>query len=206
MNLSKTAKRFLSSTMAIALAGGSVLAFGNSASAVPDNSKTETSNVGFTGAVQLECALETGGTAPADDYSYTTDTTDNTYDNTLTDPGEDRAKALSATQSINYDCNSAAVDITVTNGVTSYTAPTGAGASSLTATHAWAWGKGDATTATNSFNFGSGDPDLDLAEDEVTDANGDIQVSIKSTWTAAGEELFAANDYTATLDLVVTAK
>ena len=31
MNLSKTAKRFLSSTMAIALAGGSVLAFGNSA-------------------------------------------------------------------------------------------------------------------------------------------------------------------------------
>ena len=204
MNLSKTAKRFLSSTMAIALAGGSVLAFGNSASAVPDNSKTETSDVGFTGAVQLECELEAGGTAPVNNYSYTTDTTDNTYDNTLTDPGEDRAEALSATQSINYDCNSAAVDITVTNGESSYTAPTGAGASALTATHAWAWGKGDATTATTAFTLSSGD--ATLATDEVTDANGDIQVSIKSTWTADGEELFAANDYTATLDLVVTAK
>ena len=202
MNLSKTAKRFLSSTMAIALAGGSVLAFGNSASAVPDNSKTETSDVGFTGAVQLECELEADGTAPVNNYSYTTDTTDNTYDNTLTDPEEDRADALSATQSINYDCNSAAVDIKVINGESSYTAPTGAGASALTATHAWAWGKGP--TANNGFTLTDGD--ATLATDEVTDANGDVQVSIKSTWTADGEELFAADDYTATLDLVVTAK
>ena len=47
MNLSKTAKRFLSSTMAIALAGGSVLAFGSSASAAPPNSAAEAENVSF---------------------------------------------------------------------------------------------------------------------------------------------------------------
>ena len=107
-------------------------------------------------------------------------------------------------QSINYDCNSAAVDITVTNAQSSYTAPTGAGASDLTAKHACAWGKGNAATATNAFTLTGGD--ATLATDEATDANGDIEVSIKSTWTADGEELFATDDYTASLDLVVTAK
>ena len=202
MNLSKTAKRFLSSTMAIALAGGSVLAFRNSASAVPDNSKTETSDVGFTGAVQLECELEVGGTAPNGSKAYGYDT----FDAGLTTSGEDRATNLTASQTIKYDCNSDTVSIRVSGATSSYNSGSpGSPASNaidLTASHAWEWGKG--TSAATPFTPTSGNADLDLAA--TTDANGDIEVSIKSTWTADGgaEELLAAT-YTSSLSLDVTA-
>ena len=199
MNLSKTAKRFLSSTMAIALAGGSVLAFRNSALADPPGSALEQSNVGFTLALPPECALEVGGTAPDATKAYSYDT----FDAGLTTSGEDRATNLTASQTIKYDCNSDTVSIRVSSATSSYNGgATPTNATALTASHAWEWGKG--TSATTGFTPTSGNADLDLAA--TTDANGDIEVSIKSTWTADGgaEELLAAT-YTSSLSLDVTA-
>ena len=187
MNLSKTAKRFLSSTMAIALAGGSVLAFGNSALAAPPETKAEAENVSFTGTVELECGVET---APSQ-ATYTQATS--------TVAGEERTTGLSATTTVDYDCNSDTVDIQVSGATHSYTAPTNA--SALTATHSWEWGKG--AKASNAFAPTSGAADLNLGE--TTDANGDVQVAIESIWTGAGEEFFAGTQ-TASLTLTGTAK
>jgi len=202
MNLSKTAKRFLSSTMAIALAGGSVLAFRNSALADPPGSALEQSNVGFTLALPPECALEVGGTAPDATKAYSYDT----FDAGLTTPGEDRATSLTASQTIKYDCNSDTVSIRVSGATSSYNSGSpGSPASNaidLTASHAWAWGKG--ASATSAFSPSGGAADLDLTA--ATDTSGDVEVSIKSTWTAddGAEELLAAT-YTSSLSLDVTA-
>ena len=199
MNLSKTAKRFLSSTMAIALAGGSVLAFGNSALADPPETEAQVDTVGFQSNILPECALEVGGTAPLPTKTYNYDT----FDNALTDPGEDRATNLTASQTIKYDCNSDTVSIQVSNATSSYNsgaAPTNATA--LTASHAWEWGTG-ALADTSFTPDGSNNADLNL--NAATDANGDVEVSIKSTWTAAGEELLATQ-YTSSLTLTVTAQ
>lgn len=187
MNLSKTAKRFLSSTMAIALAGGSVLAFGSSASAAPPGTEIQAENVSFTGTVALECGVETAPTQAT--YVQATGTV----------AGENRATGLSATTTVDYDCNSDTVDIQVSSATDNYTAPTNATA--LTATHSWKWGKG--ASAATSFTPSGGAADLNLGE--TTDANGDVQVSIESIWTGAGEEFFATT-YTASLTLTVTAK
>lgn len=198
MNLSKTAKRFLSSTMAIALAGGSVLAFGNSAF----GSAEQTSDVGFTGTVAPECALDVDGTAPDANKAYITDD----FNTGLTTSGDNRAKNLTAFQTIKYDCNSAAVKITVSDAKSSYTAPSsteGDPASKLTAKHTWEWGKGDA--ATNAFSPDSGNATLGLLAGEATDPDGDIKVSIKSTWAADNDELLATT-YNASLTLTVTAQ
>ena len=187
MNLSKTAKRFLSSTMAIALAGGSVLAFGNSASAAPPLTPEASDDLTFSGTVALECAVEVASTAQ-------------TYDQATSEvAGEERVTGLSATSTVDYDCNSDTVDIQVTSATSNYTAPTNA--SALTATHSWEWDKG--ATASTAFTPVSGDATLNATE--TTDTNGDVQVSIESIWTGAGEEFFAGT-YTASLTLTVTAK
>ena len=187
MNLSKTAKRFLSSTMAIALAGGSVLAFRNSALAAPPGTPAEAEVIEFIGTVALECAVETAPTEAT--YTQATSTV----------AGEERTTGLSATTTVDYDCNSDTVDIQVSGATDSYTAPTNA--TDLTATHSWEWGKG--ASAATSFTPSGGAADLNLGE--TTDANGDVQVSIESIWTGAGEEFFATT-YTASLTLTVTAK
>ena len=187
MNLSKTAKRFLSSTMAIALAGGSVLAFRNSALANPPSTPAADDVFIFGGTVYLECAVETASTIQT--YTQATGTI----------AGEDRVTGLSATATVDYDCNSDTVDIQVTGASSNYTAPTNA--TDLTATHSWEWGKG--TTAGSSFTPTSGSADLSLGE--ATDTSGDVQVAIESIWTGAGEEFFAGA-YTASLTLTVTAQ
>ncbi len=187
MNLSKTAKRFLSSTMAIALAGGSVLAFSNSALADPPGTPEQSDTVSFTGTVALECIA-----APVTQATYTKVTTVNGV-------GEIRATGLSATKKVRYDCNSDTVEIKVTGATSNYTAPTNA--SALTATHSWEWDKG--ATASTAFTPVSGDATLNATE--TTDTNGDVQVSIESIWTGAGEEFFAGT-YTASLTLTVTAQ
>ena len=187
MNLSKTAKRFLSSTMAIALAGGSVLAFGNSASAAPPATKAEAENVSFSGTVELECGVETAPSAAT--YNQATGTV----------AGEERATGLSATTTVDYDCNSDTVEIKVTGATSNYTAPTNA--SALTATHSWEWDKG----ATADTSFAPVDGDATLNASEATDTNGDVQVAIESIWTGAGEEFFAGT-YDASLTLTVTAQ
>ena len=196
MNLSKTAKRFLSSTMAIALAGGSVLAFGNSASADP----AKTGTVSFTGDVALECALITNLTTPATyTPSYNSDSKSDTAN-------EERTVSLMAETTVEYDCNSDTVQVTSGNASENYTAPSNA--TSLTATHNFdyaVWG-----TSGGTANY-SGSPQpaatlpSTLAPNAATDPNGDVSVKVKSEWTAAGEELFATT-YTATVDVTVTAQ
>ena len=185
MNLSKTAKRFLSSTMAIALAGGSVLAFRNSALA----GSAQADSVSFTGTVALECGVETAPSAAT--YNQATGTV----------AGEERATGLSATTTVDYDCNSDTVEIKVTGATSGYTAP--ANATALTATHSWEWGKG--ATASTAFTPVSGDVTLNASE--ATDTSGDVQVSIESIWEAdTGAEEFFAGTYTASLTLTVTAQ
>ena len=164
MNLSKTAKRFLSSTMAIALAGGSVLAFRNSALANPPTPAADDIFI-FSGTVDLECAVETASTIQT--YTQATGTI----------AGEDRVTGLSATATVDYDCNSDTVDIQVTGATSNYTAPTNA--TDLTATHSWEWGKG-ATASTAFTPDGSGNVTLNASE--ATDTSGDVQVSIESIW------------------------
>jgi hypothetical protein len=193
MNLSKTAKRFLSSTMAIALAGGSVLAFGSLSFAAPPETEADSNSLTFSGTVELECAVETASTAQT--YTPTTATVAN----------EDRATGLNATTTVGYDCNSDTVDIQVSSATSSYNGGTVPDhATDLIPTHSWEWGNG--TTASNSFTpDDSGDADLSLGE--ATDSNGDVTVAIESIWTknASGEELLAGA-YSAGLTLTVTAK
>ena len=173
--------------MAIALAGGSVLAFGNSASAAPPLTPAASDDLTFSVTVDLECAVETASTAQT--YTPATGTI----------AGEDRVTGLSATATVDYDCNSDTVDIQVTGATSNYTAPTNA--TDLTATHGWEWDKG--ATAGTPFTPTGGSADLSLGE--ATDTSGDVKVAIESIWTGAGEEFFAGT-YNASLTLTVTAK
>jgi len=195
MNLSKTAKRFLSSTMAIALAGGSVLAFRNSALA----GAGQTNTVNFTGNVALECAV----IAAPKQATYTP--SDNSANNTGT-AGENRTISLMAETTVEYDCNSDTVAVTSANANENYTAPSNA--TNLTATHNFDYAVWKTSGGTAAYS-GSPQPAATLpstlAASEPTDPSGDVSVKIKSEWTAAGEELFATT-YTATVDVTVTAQ
>ena len=114
MNLSKTAKRFLSSTMAIALAGGSVLAFGSSASATPPaSSETASEEVSFTATVAPQCALVTATDVTA--YTETPYASINALESG-TSTAEDRVNTLSATDTIKFDCNTDTVNLTISGG------------------------------------------------------------------------------------------
>ena len=188
MSLSKTAKRFLSSTMAIALAGGSVLAFSNSALADPPGSPgSGGGTVNFSETVSAECAIETAS-----------DKTD--YDRTNAEiAGEDRTTVLVATDAIVFDCNTAKVQVVISATGTTYTAPTGsnATASNLTATHVFQYGLN--VSADTSV------VDADLGTDIDTDGDGDLTINVSSTWTADDEELLA-QEYGATTTFTVTAQ
>ena len=195
MNLSKTAKRFLSSTMAIALAGGSVLAFRSSALA----GSAQTDTVSFTREVALECAVIAAPTKAT--YNPTTNSGSNT------DTGsEDRTISLMAETTVQYDCNSDTVAVTSANANENYTAPSNA--TDLTATHNFdyaVWGTSGGTAAYSGSPQPAATLPGTLAASEPTDPSGDVSVKIKSEWTAAGEELFATT-YTATVDVTVTAQ
>jgi hypothetical protein len=195
MNLSKTAKRFLSSTMAIALAGGSVLAFRNSALA----GDAQTNTVDFTGTVALECAVIAAPT----EATYTA--SENVADNSAT-ASENRTVSLMTETTVQYDCNSDTVDVTSASAAESYTAP--GNATSLTATHAFdyaVWETSDGTAAYSGSPQPAATLPTALATGAATDPNGDVSVKIKSEWTAAGEELFSTT-YTASVAVTVTAK
>ena len=195
MNLSKTAKRFLSSTMAIALAGGSVLAFGNSASAAPPGTKTDDDAFSFSGTVAQECAVVTA----SDITEYTRTDVDLTIDGGT----EKRTNELLAEDSIVFDCNTAKVDISLSGYSSSFTptAAGGTGATDLTGTNAFKYEINAAVDDATSTAVPTTDTDL---SDENTDENGDITFNVKSKWTSAGEEL-AAGTYAAALTVTVTA-
>lgn len=185
MNLSKTAKRFLSSTMAIALAGGSVLAFGNSALADPPGTAgSGDATVDFETIVAEECAIETA----SDITAYTRANT--------TIAGEDRTETLTANDDIVFDCNTSTVQVEISGTGTTYTAPTG-GATDLTASHTFQYG----LNATPSVDVVDGV----LGSTTTTDADGDLTISIKSEWDANSEEL-SAQTYGAETTFTVTAQ
>ena len=186
MNLSKTAKRFLSSTMAIALAGGSVLAFRSSALA----GSAQTDTVSFTGTVDKECAVIAAPTLA----TYTP--SDNSANNSDT-ANENRTISLEATTTVAYDCNSDAVSVSVASLLA--TPPTISNATDLSASHEWSW---SGTTNAGPTVFAA---DGSLSASEATDTKGDVSIDIKSAWSANDEELFEG-DYTASLSLTVTAQ
>jgi hypothetical protein len=200
MNLSKTAKRFLSSTMAIALAGGSVLAFG-SLSFAGDGSTagddTADATVGFTGAVDAECSLETDLTSPTDTTyvadATTYDVTD--YDDDTTGTTTNRTKKLSAHTTVNFDCNTKSVTMTFPTATPTPPTGTGSGATALTSTHKF------------EYDIGGGDTEFTSATSETPDTNadGDLSVKITSTFTANGDELLAGT-YGATAKVQVVAR
>ena len=198
MNLSKTAKRFLSSTMAIALAGGSVLAFGNSALADSTiGNDTADAAVGFEGSVDAECSLTS--TPQTSDEAYVADTGD-TY--TVKDmdngaPGTDiqRTKILSANATVEFDCNTKSVTMTFPTATNTPPTGTGSGATNLTSTHKF------------EYDIGSGNTVFTDATSETpdTDANGNLSVKITSTFSANGEELLAGT-YEANATVQVVAR
>lgn len=199
MNLSKTAKRFLSSTMAIALAGGSVLAFGNSASAAPPGTEEAADTFDFSGTVAQECALITASNEVAYTPSYSSVTLS---DGTT----EDRTSQLFAEDSIKFDCNTAKVDITI-DGYTSTFTPTvagGTGAADLQGTNEFKYAINDTIA-----NAGEVVPDqVTTLDDQNTDEKGDIEFNIESTWTpdtGKGATELAAGTYDAEVTITVTA-
>ena len=189
MNLSKTAKRFLSSTMAIALAGGSVLVFRNSAMATPPETPDQADTVDFTGTVGVECALLA---------TPSTETYTETFGTVGTVGSENRTTGMSATTTVDYDCNSDTVSVAVSGQAT--TSDTPANATDLVATHQWSW---IGTTTSTETDFSPSD--TTLSSSEATDTNGDISIDIKSAWTTSAEEFFEST-YTASLTLTVTAQ
>ena len=192
MNLSKTAKRFLSSTMAIALAGGSVLAFRNSAlAAPPTSSETASEEVSFTATVDPQCALVTATDVTA--YTETPYASINALESGTSTP-EDRVNTLSATDTIKFDCNTDTVNLTISG-------TTNSGPTSTTAT---------GLVGTNVFTYtptgGSATPVADTTDpvSTTTNADGDLELVVTSTWTSTGPELLKGN-YEATATFQVTA-
>jgi hypothetical protein len=191
MNLSKTAKRFLSSTMAIALAGGSVLAFGNSASAAPPaDSETADEVVSFKATVDPQCALVTA--TDVTNYTETPYASINALETGTSTP-EDRVNILSATDIIKFDCNTDTVNLTI-SGITN-SGPTASNATDIQGSHVFTYTPTggtavDVTAVTNK------------ATD--TDVNGDLELTINSNWTSTGPELLKGN-YEATATFQVTA-
>jgi hypothetical protein len=196
MNLSKTAKRFLSSTMAIALAGGSVLAFRNSALAeTPPGTPEDSGSFSFESVVAQECALVTS--------SDVTEYTATDVDLTIVGGTEKRTNELLAEDSIVFDCNTAKVDISLSDYSSDFT-PTvagGTGATDLTGSNAFKYEINAPVDDTTSTDVPETDTPI---ADQNTDADGDITFNVKSKWTSDGEEL-AAGTYAAALTVTVTA-
>ena len=197
MSLSKTAKRFLSSTMAIALAGGSVLAFRNSALAVPPGTPESTDTFNVSSTVAQECALITA--------SGLTEYTPSYNDITLSDgTTEERTSQLLAEDSIKFDCNTAKVDVTI-DGYNSTFVPAaagGTGAANLQGTNDFKYAINDTVA-----NAGVAVPTSSTAlADQDTDATGDIEFSVESKWTPnVGAPELAAGTYNAQVTFTVTA-
>ena len=200
MNLSKTAKRFLSSTMAIALAGGSVLAFGSSALAdTTVGNNTADGTVGFEGTVDAECSLTS--TPQTSDKAYVPDTV-TTYtvkdmDNGAPGTDTERTKILSADATVNFDCNTKSVTMTFPTATNTPPTGTGSGATNLTSTHKFEYDLNASGTNTVFTSTTSETPD--------TDANGNLSVKITSTFSANGEELLAGT-YEANATVQVVAR
>ncbi|MEB3225581.1 MAG: hypothetical protein VKJ86_07230, partial [Synechococcus sp.] len=104
---------------------------------------------------------------------------------------------LQATDSAIFDCNATTVDITFTD-TANYTAPTGGGASNLTAQHKFQYQLNESGSFTD-YPVG-----LSISNSN-TDANGDMKVEVRSTWTPDADKLFAS-EYTAETTVTVTAK
>ena len=198
MNLSKTAKRFLSSTMAIALAGGSVLAFRNSALAEPPKTPTDSGTFDFSSTVAQECALITASGLTEYTPSYNTITLS---DGTTT---EERTSQLLAQDSIKFDCNTAKVDVTIGDYDSDFVATVGGGngAADLQGTNDFKYAINDTVA-----NDGKAVPTVSTTiEDQDTDATGDIEFNVESKWTPKdGAPELAAGTYSAQVTFTVTA-
>ena len=201
MNLSKTAKRFLSSTMAIALAGGSVLAFGSSSLA--DDTADDT--VSYTGAVPGECSLTTASaSAVAGTATTYTETRGLNLSDFDTDPTSaaavTRVTQLQATDTLSFDCNTGSVNFTIPSvTVATPPTPTGSGGSVLVGSHTFAY---NPSTNAGDVTF-SAPITSDVAIN--TDADGDLDITVTSTWVpTSGEELLKGT-YTATATFQVVA-
>ena len=183
MSLSKTAKRFLSSTMAIALAGGSVLAFGSSSFATGENA-----SVGFEGTVNQECILTSGTSEGDTDY-----TSDGTADTTL-------ATELTASDTVEFNCNAGSVDVSFTEATFNQPSPVGGGASNLKSSHEFTYSVGSEEAETF---------EKSTKASKDTDDNGNLSVLITSKFTATGTgdaQKLLAGKYTADATINVVAK
>ena len=191
MSLKQTGQGFLTSIIAITFAIESVLAFVNSAFADPGQQRIIKKTVSFTGEVASKCAV-------------ISTSTQGIYTSSAGVVGdENRTISLSAIMKVSYDCNSDTVSVTVSGQNITYNSsntPSNSTDMSYTPiTHQWSWGKG----ATPTTDFADGD--TILSSSETTNAAGDINIYIGSTWTGDAKELFATT-YSASLELTVTLK
>jgi hypothetical protein len=200
MNLSKTAKRFLSSTMAIALAGGSVLAFGSSSLA----DDTADDNVSYTGTVPGECSLTTASASSAGTattYGETRGLSLNDLDDPTTVTPVTRVTQLQATDTLSFDCNTGSVNFTIPAvNVGTPPSPTGTGGSALVGSHTFTYSPSTSTAAAVPFTAAT-----NTAVEINTDNNGDVDITVTSTWApTSGEELLKGT-YTAEATFQVVA-
>ncbi|MDT9340008.1 hypothetical protein VV11_011270 [Trichodesmium erythraeum 21-75] len=200
MNLSKTAKRFLSSTMAIALAGGSVLAFGSSSLA--DDTANDT--VSYTGTVPGECSLITASASAvagsATNYGETRGLSlDDLDDDPTSAAAVTRVTQLQATDTLSFDCNTGSVNFTVPIATATPPTATGSGGSALVGSHTFAY-----NPSTNAGDVTFTAP-ITTAVAINTDNNGDVDITVTSTWApTSGEELLKGT-YTAEATFQVVA-
>ncbi len=158
--------------------------------------KANASGVGGTAYFSGDIAASCGVTV---DFTSTSGTP-NTYDKTSYASSGGTSK-LDKSENTTINCNSDTVDVTATVIATPPTAP--ANATLLEGVHtATITGGNDATNDTMN---GDGSTTLNSASPWKTDNQGNIVISVKSTWnpSSGGQELFEGN-YLANVALSVT--
>ncbi len=197
--------------------GSAVALFGSVAHAQLAASPTSSDDMGYTADVAMQCAVDTpsaytnaGSTAQA--YAETTGTINS---------GLTRVVQLEASDTIGFDCNSDAVDLTVL--ATTVTGPAFNNATDIdllsgsdtigvdhvvdvavdTSTTALVTDVQALTANTTIVSPATGQP----GDDVPTDVNGDIDVTVTSTFlTAGGAEELAEGTYASAYTVTVTAQ
>jgi len=148
---------------------------------------TGAATISFSGTVVPECtALDSNPNAPTSTIAYGESTTVVGPDSINIGTGDaERIDSLFAATTIAFDCNTLTVDVSLVNNSAIFPD----GPSGLT------------VTRIDEVSDGTESDTSDISGAE-TDANGDIDITVISTFTAGGEEL-PAGDYAASYTVTV---
>ncbi|AMA10147.1 hypothetical protein [Picosynechococcus sp. PCC 73109] len=144
----------------------------------------------FSGTVDAQCAIKTSAGFDATAVDYTPDNV-TVLENT----------GLSASDQIDFDCNSETVNISLTNITATSPTSTNTGADTLESSVSHTFTQSINGAGATAFSDGSGNN----LTGEITDANGDISLVIASAWSTTADEL-VAGAYSASVTVDITAQ